>query len=108
MSLAALFSLFFFNDTAPTEIYTLSLHDALPISHDGRRTASRSRSGARAVSRAASFSSRSEERFSRNAETDIVCRLLLGKNGGGRRTARRTADRHCTDSRTPQSAARCA
>src|SRR4029434_3433915 len=25
--------LFFLNDTAPTEIYTLSLHDALPISH---------------------------------------------------------------------------
>src|SRR3712207_7538127 len=24
-------SIFFFNDTAPTEIYTLSLHDALPI-----------------------------------------------------------------------------
>src|SRR2546430_11252598 len=30
-----LFPLFFFNDTATTEIYTLSLHDALPIS--GRR-----------------------------------------------------------------------
>src|SRR2546422_3888871 len=30
MPLAALF--FFFNDTATTEIYTLSLHDALPIS----------------------------------------------------------------------------
>src|SRR2546427_8792810 len=28
---SALFSLFFFNDTATTEIYTLSLHDALPI-----------------------------------------------------------------------------
>src|SRR3990167_2187054 len=28
-----LFPLFFFNDTATTEIYTLSLHDALPISH---------------------------------------------------------------------------
>src|SRR5256885_8903996 len=27
-------SLFFFNDTATTEIYTLSLHDALPISHE--------------------------------------------------------------------------
>src|SRR2546430_17550385 len=26
---------FFFNDTATTEIYTLSLHDALPISNDG-------------------------------------------------------------------------
>src|SRR5437870_6159307 len=28
---------FFFNDPAPTEIYTLSLHDALPISHPDRR-----------------------------------------------------------------------
>src|SRR3982751_7035036 len=28
---------FFFNDTATTEIYTLSLHDALPISGGGRR-----------------------------------------------------------------------
>src|SRR5258708_21242535 len=28
--------LFFFNDTATTEIYTLSLHDALPISHPAR------------------------------------------------------------------------
>src|SRR3712207_8069629 len=27
---------FFFNDTATTEIYTLSLHDALPISVDGK------------------------------------------------------------------------
>src|SRR3712207_7863041 len=30
-------SIFFFNDTATTEIYTLSLHDALPISHAGSR-----------------------------------------------------------------------
>src|SRR3989449_8567724 len=29
---ASLFLFFFFNDTATTEIYTLSLHDALPIS----------------------------------------------------------------------------
>src|SRR5260221_12871398 len=29
-----LFSFFFFNDTATTEIYTLSLHDALPICED--------------------------------------------------------------------------
>src|SRR3712207_7805018 len=28
-----LYYIFFFNDTATTEIYTLSLHDALPISH---------------------------------------------------------------------------
>src|SRR5215510_48008 len=31
------FSFFFFNDTATTEIYTLSLHDALPISGQTRR-----------------------------------------------------------------------
>src|SRR5688572_32986528 len=30
------FSFFFFNDTATTEIYTLSLHDALPIFSSGR------------------------------------------------------------------------
>src|SRR5438132_13466903 len=29
--LSFIFSFFFFNDTATTEIYTLSLHDALPI-----------------------------------------------------------------------------
>src|SRR2546422_8456030 len=35
---------FFFNDTATTEIYTLSLHDALPISrHHGRRRLRRHR-----------------------------------------------------------------
>src|SRR5256885_11756835 len=32
ISFSLLFSFFFFNDTATTEIYTLSLHDALPIS----------------------------------------------------------------------------
>src|SRR5215510_16601510 len=32
----SLFFFFFFNDTATTEIYTLSLHDALPISPTGR------------------------------------------------------------------------
>src|SRR6266571_7869719 len=35
------FFFFFFNDTATTEIYTLSLHDALPISHVRRRAVQR-------------------------------------------------------------------
>src|SRR2546425_7875320 len=40
--------LFFFNDTATTEIYTLSLHDALPISaHIKRHGGVRGRRGAR-------------------------------------------------------------
>src|SRR3712207_6880109 len=34
-------SCFFFNDTATTEIYTLSLHDALPISFRAERSALR-------------------------------------------------------------------
>src|SRR2546430_10011726 len=33
-------AIFFFNDTATTEIYTLSLHDALPISHRTARSVS--------------------------------------------------------------------
>src|SRR2546427_12648355 len=36
---SSLFCFFFFNDTATTEIYTLSLHDALPIYHPGLRAA---------------------------------------------------------------------
>src|SRR3989442_6905700 len=35
------FFFFFFNDTAPTEIYPLSLHDALPIFGDGRGPSAR-------------------------------------------------------------------
>src|SRR6266404_8402283 len=35
------FSFFFFNDTATTEIYTLSLHDALPILHARHRKVKR-------------------------------------------------------------------
>src|SRR5215475_15491511 len=46
------FFFFFFNDTATTEIYTLSLHDALPISLD-TRAASRGRRSLRAVARGA-------------------------------------------------------
>src|SRR2546430_10269175 len=36
--LSSLFFFFFFNDTATTEIYTLSLHDALPILFPNSRT----------------------------------------------------------------------
>src|SRR3712207_9229415 len=38
---------FFFNDTATTEIYTLSLHDALPISGQGEDRREHPRRGAR-------------------------------------------------------------
>src|SRR2546430_12652131 len=84
---------FFFNDTATTEIYTLSLHDALPISggrgpHRGRsrdvrarvrpverparRRASEACSGPRAPL------GRSEEHTSElQSQSNLGCRLLL-------------------------------
>src|SRR5438093_2981497 len=66
--------LFFFNDTAPTEIYTLSLHDALPIS--GLRRCGGCRDG-RLDDRDVQ---RSEEHTSElQSLTNLVCRLLLEK-----------------------------
>src|SRR6266571_1590006 len=44
-------TVFFFNDTATTEIYTLSLHDALPISLRAVRTTRRTSFSARASTR---------------------------------------------------------
>src|SRR5438876_5856195 len=110
------FLIFFFNDTSTTEIYTLSLHDALPISKmqlDNQKEiaemqnetqkeiaviqSATSRQNTKdqvyaqnemlayqqkeSTARVASImeNTRSEERFSRNAETDLVCRLLLEK-----------------------------
>src|SRR5437016_10622550 len=98
--------LFFFNDTATTEIYTLSLHDALPICNNspaestspengwrwsvgpipGRRRQSRvdgsggggARARAGGVRRRAA--ARSEEHTSElQSLTNLVCRLLLEK-----------------------------
>src|SRR5216684_5496504 len=48
--LGILFLIFFFNDTATTEIYTLSLHDALPIFRPGSAALTRSTSGDLAIS----------------------------------------------------------
>src|SRR6266545_8282467 len=72
---------FFFNDTATTEIYTLSLHDALPIlvfSSDSRRPMVAST--AVTCSRTAWVSARSEEHTSElQSLAYLVCRLLLEK-----------------------------
>src|SRR2546427_10679046 len=68
---------FFFNDTATTEIYTLSLHDALPIcDHSSRRP---TRRGA-APGPAPAPGARSEEHTSElQSQSNLVCRLLLEK-----------------------------
>src|SRR5260221_6967671 len=93
---------FFFNDTATTEIYTLSLHDALPICPRRRSRAARGagrtdfarrsdrqkRAGAsgrcccrRSAGRGCRSSCRrSEEHTSElQSHSDLVCRLLLEK-----------------------------
>src|ERR1035438_10862933 len=68
------FFFFFFNDTATTEIYTLSLHDALPIYSAGCSRHSPFRS------RPPSFRYRSEEHTSElQSLRHLVCRLLLEK-----------------------------
>src|SRR5229473_8525014 len=70
------FLFFFFNDTATTEIYTLSLHDALPISNTSPAMATRPRS----VWTSTEMSSRSEEHTSElQSLAYLVCRLLLEK-----------------------------
>src|SRR2546430_8801259 len=69
------FFFFFFNDTATTEIYTLSLHDALPISRLCRRQRSPQR---RRLHPGRLF--RSEEHTSElQSQSNLVCRLLLEK-----------------------------
>src|SRR5947207_3966555 len=72
---------FFFNDPATTEIYTLSLHDALPIWSCSRgiqpRTFERSPTS---VTQSAPGACRSEEHTSElQSHSDLVCRLLLEK-----------------------------
>src|SRR2546430_17509242 len=87
--------LFFFNDTATTEIYTLSLHDALPISFPKwavRKSlrfacrnclpATRCSPGVLAARTfgAAQRKKRSEEHTSElQSQSNLVCRLLLEK-----------------------------
>src|SRR2546430_3422034 len=71
-------SIFFFNDTATTEIYTLSLHDALPISHVDPGTHVVVRDG-QAIGLEVD-GVRSEEHTSElQSQSNLVCRLLLEK-----------------------------
>src|SRR5256885_10373583 len=75
------FFFFFFNDTATTEIYTLSLHDALPIwrAAIGDASSSSTERGRRTPVRPLGRG-RSEEHTSElQSPCNLVCRLLLEK-----------------------------
>src|SRR5438477_8998630 len=97
------FFFFFFNEPATTEIYTLSLHDALPIwkAENSRPERNRLGSGIDADSAVAVMiptpgmvaSRRSEEHTSElQSHVNLVCRLQLEKKKprAGRRAARHT------------------
>src|SRR5256885_9522337 len=103
---------FFFNDTATTEIYTLSLHDALPISPDAMGD-----SGLEQIDGALDHAARraddveiglvgtlrfthvrSEEHTSElQSPCNLVCRLLLEKKKARRRSAELTGELACRD-----------
>src|SRR5438270_14055867 len=79
---------FFFNDTPTTEIYTLSLHDALPIFHSGISdiaVSDRSLVWNSDLVETLEFDNlisqaRSEEHTSElQSQSNLVCRLLLEK-----------------------------
>src|SRR5256885_16116438 len=76
------FFFFFFNDTATTEIYTLSLHDALPISEGSAAArlltvSPRNNATTRIL---LMMDKRSEEHTSElQSPCNLVCRLLLEK-----------------------------
>src|SRR5260221_6501518 len=93
------FFFFFFNDTATTEIYTLSLHDALPISVRrvlcqaqaeavclnmaipgavwGDRKSTRLNSSHTVISYAVFCLKKEEHTSELQSHSDLVCRLLL-------------------------------
>src|SRR5690349_24152521 len=80
---------FFFNDTATTEIYTLSLHDALPIFAGAGDAVGR---GEHLGRRLDLQGQRSEEHTSElQSRRDLVCRLLLEK----KKNIHRDPDVHC-------------
>src|SRR5436189_5430515 len=78
---------FFFNDTATTEIYTLSLHDALPIlcragalARHSEPSVNSHNTTSRKADRCAEWRNRSEEHTSElQSPMYLVCRLLLEK-----------------------------
>src|SRR2546430_13758446 len=84
-----LFFFFFFNDTATTEIYTLSLHDALPISvcplsvaHEllGNNSIQECCAAGDSALDTMRLLQRSEEHTSElQSQSNLVCRLLLEK-----------------------------
>src|SRR5437016_10004883 len=72
---------YFFNDTSPTEIYTLSLHDALPILVPDEPSAGGIERHQTIAKQILAFAVRRSEEHTSELQslTNLVCRLLLEK-----------------------------
>src|SRR5438309_7798487 len=80
MLCCSIFLFFFFNDTATTEIYTLSLHDALPICWAARSSSRATFCACTTRCTGTGQRVRSEEHTSElQSQFHLVCRLLLEK-----------------------------
>src|SRR2546426_4767868 len=85
---------FFFNDTATTEIYTLSLHDALPICGRSRRYPVPGAQSPQGPGGARPARPRSEEHTSElQSPCNLVCRLLLEKKKKNKNFVHRVRNR---------------
>src|SRR5256885_3901067 len=73
--------IFFFNDTATTEIYTLSPHDALPIYPAGPAAGPAAPNASPRAARSAGCPARRSEEHTSELQSpcNLVCRLLLEK-----------------------------
>src|SRR2546428_9572257 len=107
MCCPTILSFFFFNDTATTEIYPLSLHDALPIwlTPDERVVVGRLRTAmVETIGCARVLIQRSEEHTSElQSRSDLVCRLLLEKKKTYHPRARAHTPSHAVTWITPMS-----
>src|SRR5437899_8799315 len=84
------FFFFFFNDTATTEIYTLSLHDALPIFGGVEQRDAEIERAMDHLARGLQVGARSEEHTSElQSLRHLVCRLLLEKKKNIKKRQRR-------------------
>src|SRR2546430_13753092 len=93
--LDCIFFFFFFNDTATTEIYTLSLHDALPISKKSMSTSLQGGSFGNPTPTPPP-TARSEEHTSElQSQSNLVCRLLLEKKKNNNRNHDYIHDHAC-------------
>src|SRR5690242_21001106 len=94
---SSFFFFFFFNDTATTEIYTLSLHDALPIPSTSPCSTTPC-----CASRPGDAMRRSEEHTSElQSHVNLVCRLLLEKKKKTKRNTNINTHKNKTELNPP-------